>query len=94
MASFSTVHDFSTLRVTGCWLVFYFQYGGSRGEFRDEAERLTRYKLLIEMKEREFEFSAFGYAFRKSSIESGATFDETILRIEDADKYSSVSESE
>lgn len=80
--------------VTGCWVVFYFQYGGSRGEFRDEAERLTRYKLLVEMKARDFKFSVFGYAFRKSSIETGATFDETILRVEDADKYSSVSESE
>jgi hypothetical protein len=40
--------------VTGCWLIFYFQYGGSRGEFKDEAERLTRYKLLVEMKERDF----------------------------------------
>jgi hypothetical protein len=80
--------------VTGCWLVFYFQYGGSRDDFRDEAERLTRYKLFVEMKERDFEFSVFGYGFRKSLIETGATFDEIILRIEDADQYSSVPESE
>jgi len=81
-------------KVTGCWVVFYFKYGGSRGEFRDEAERLTRYKLLVEMKERDFKFSVFCYAFRKSSIETGATFDETILRVEDSDKYSSVPENE
>lgn len=46
------------------------------------------------MKERDFEYSVFGYGFRKSFIETGATFDELILRIEDADDYSSVPERE
>lgn len=73
--------------VTGCWLVFFFQYGGSRDSFIDEAEKLTRYKLFVEMTERGFEFSVFGYAFRKSRIEIGVTFDEIVLTIEDANKY-------
>jgi hypothetical protein len=80
--------------VTGCWLVFYFRHGGSSDEFKDEVEILTKYKLLVEMKERDFEYSVFGYGFRKSFIETGATFDELILRIEDADDYSSVPERE
>jgi len=81
-------------QVTGCWLVFYFRHGGSSDEFKDEVEILTKYKLIVEMKERDFEYSVFGYGFRKSFIETGAIFDELILRIEDADHYSSVPERE
>lgn len=74
-------------QVTGCWLVFFFQFSGSRDTFVNEVERLTRYKLFVEMTERDFGFSVFGYGFRKSRFETGVTFDEIVLTIEDANKY-------
>jgi hypothetical protein len=76
-------------QVTGCWLLFFFQYAGESDSFRQETERLTRYKLFVEMKESNFQFSVFGYGFRKSSIETRAIFDEVVLIIEDAKNYDS-----
>jgi hypothetical protein len=80
--------------VTGCWLVFFFQYGGSSESFAKEAKVLSRQKLFVEMKERGFEHSLFGYAFRKSVLETGTTFDEIILTIEDAANYESIPEND
>jgi hypothetical protein len=77
-------------QATGCWLVFFFQYGGDAENFRKRAVRLTRYKLFVELEERNFQYSVFGYAFRKSSIDTGATFDDIILPIEDAESYDSI----
>lgn len=77
-------------QVTGCWLVFFFQFGGDAEAFRKRAVKLTRYKLFVEMEERDFQYSVFGYGFRKSSIDTGATFDDIVLTIEDAESYDSV----
>ena len=77
-------------QMTGCWLVFFFQYGDSRESFKDEAQRLARYKLFVEMKQCGFEFSVFCYAFRKSTLETGTIFDDVVLAVEDAYKYKSV----
>lgn len=75
-------------QATECWLVFFFQFGGTSAGFRLQTEQLTRYKLCVELQNRQFKYSVFGYGFRKSSIETGNTFDEIKLWIEDADKYS------
>ena len=79
-------------QATGCWLVFFFQYGGDSNGFREETKRLTRYKLFVEMKERGFEFSVFGYGLRKSSDEANKIFDDVTLTIEDANTFDSVPE--
>jgi len=81
-------------QATGCWLVFFFQYGGDSESFRKHAHALTRYKLTVEMRRHGFHYSVFGYAFRKSAIHTESTFDEILLSIEDASSYDSISESE
>jgi hypothetical protein len=81
-------------QATGCWLVFFFQYGGDRESFRKHARALTRYKLIVEMRRHDFDYSVFGYAFRKSALHSESTFEEIVLSIEDASNYDLVSESE
>lgn len=43
-------------------------------------------KLLVEIAGRDFEYSVFGYGFRKSTIETGTSFDDVWLTIADADK--------
>ncbi len=79
---------------TGCWLVFYFRYGGNRNELEKELEILIRYKLVVEMKENGFEHSVFGYAFRKAQIDTINSFDDIVLLIEDAESHSIISEDE
>ena len=73
-------------QATGCWLVFYFRFGIDSSAFQRESEQLTRYKLLIEMADRDFKYSVFSYCFRKSKIETGSSFDDIYLGIADADK--------
>lgn len=73
-------------QATACWLVFYFRFGISLEEFQKEADLLTRRKLLVEITERDFKYSVFSYCFRKSDIETGASFDNIYLGIADADK--------
>lgn len=73
-------------QATGCWLLFYFRYGGTPDEFRDELDVLAMQKLLVEIAGRDFEYSVFGYGFRKSTIETGTSFDDVWLTIADADK--------
>jgi hypothetical protein len=75
---------------TGCWSLFYFQYGGDSKSFREEAERLAKMKTQVERVQRNFQYSVFCFAFRKSSIDTGNTFDECVLRIEDAENHASV----
>lgn len=72
---------------TDCWSVFYFRYGGDSETFIEEAERLARMKLQVELVQRNFQYSVFCFAFRKSSIITDNTFDECVLRIEDAKNY-------
>ncbi len=79
---------------TGCWLVFLFEFGSSRDEFRERANELTRQKLFFEMTERDFQFSVFGFAIRKSFVDTGRDFDDVILTIEDAENYPSIPEEE
>ena len=81
-------------QATGCWSVFFFQYGGDRESFREHAFALTRYKRIVEMEQHGFEYTVFGYAFRKSPIHTGSTFDEIVLSVEDASGYGPVTESE
>ena len=77
-------------QATGCWSMFYFQYGGGRESFRQRTQTLTRHKLFVEMRQHNFGYSVFGYGFRKSAIETGATFDGVALAVEDANAYDSV----
>jgi hypothetical protein len=76
---------------TECWSLFYFQYGGDSKSFVEEAERLAKMKMQVERIQQNFQYSVFCFAFRKSSIDTGNTFDECVLRIEDADNHSTVS---
>jgi len=71
-------------QATGCWSVFYFRYGGTVEEFRDELETLTRQKLIVEINARNFEYSVFGYGFRKSPMVTGTSMDDVWLTIADA----------
>lgn len=77
--------------LTDCWSLFYFQYGGDSKSFREEAERLAKMKMQVERVQQNFPYSVFCFAFRKSSIITGNTFDECVLRIEDADNHPTVS---
>lgn len=72
---------------TECWSLFYFRYGGDSKSFIEEAERLTRMKVQVERVQCNFHYSVFCFAFRKSRIVTGNTFDECVLRIEDAERY-------
>ena len=80
--------------ITGCWLVFFFQYGGDISSFIEKTERLTKYKLFLEIEDRGFEFSVFGYGFWKSPIVTGTIFDRVVLTLEDACEYNSIPEDE
>lgn len=73
---------------TKCWLVFYFQYGGTNEEFHSQTIRMTQYKLCIEKIERGFNYSVLGYGFRKSTIKTPYSYDAAKLWIEDANSYS------
>ena len=79
---------------TGCWSVFYFHHGDDSAAFRRRAYELTRHKLFVEKARRGFEYSVFGYAFRKSPIVTQSTFDEVVLSIEDADDYGTIAEAD
>ncbi len=70
--------------MTDCWLVFYFQFGGSREYLFDKIHKLTKLKLIYEITERDFSNSVIGYGFRKSQIITENTVDDTVLAIEDA----------
>lgn len=77
-------------QVTECWSLFYFQYGENPGKLKDNLVNLSQLKLFKEMKESSFNYSIFGYGFRKSSIDTGNTIDEINLWIEDAESYGEV----
>ncbi|MHA1381120.1 MAG: hypothetical protein ACTSRG_22360 [Candidatus Helarchaeota archaeon] len=79
--------------ITGCWLVFYFQYGGSREDLIQKIEELTKLKLVFEMTYNDFNNSVIGYGFRKSNIITEYIFDDVVLLIEDASDYSKFTES-
>jgi hypothetical protein len=79
---------------TECWSLFYFQYGGDHESFKEKAKQLSKMKLQVERIETDFKYSVFCYAFRKSSLITGNTFDDCVLWIEDAENYPSVSQEE
>ena len=81
-------------QATGCWMVFFFQYGGDFESFHGRAKMLTVRKLFVELRQSDFKYSVFGYGFRKSNIDTDSTFDDVVLTLEDADDHNSVSDEE
>lgn len=73
-------------QATGCWIVFFFRYGISIEQFHKEADQITRFKLLVEIADKNYEYSVFSFCFRKSEIETGASFDNIYLGLMDACK--------
>jgi len=74
-------------QTTECWLLFYFQYGGNDDSFNQSVQYYTKLKLFYEMNHNNYHYSVFGYGFRKSNVETGNTFDQVFLCIEDATNY-------
>jgi hypothetical protein len=77
-------------QTTGCWSIFYFQYGENVGKLEDNLIEMAKLKLFKEMKESSFSYSVFGYGFKKSTIRTDNTFDEIVVCIEDACNYDTV----
>lgn len=77
-------------QATGCWSVFYFQYGDEQGKLEENLVEMAKLKLFKEMKEESFSYSVFGYGFKKSIANTRNTFDELAVCIEDACNYSSI----
>lgn len=71
-------------QTTGCWSIFYFQYGEEAGKLEDNLIEMAQLKIFKEMKENSFKYSVFGYGFKKSIIHTGNSFDEIVVCIEDA----------
>jgi hypothetical protein len=78
-------------QTTECWLLFYFQYGGDSDSFMNSVQYYTKLKLVYEMNWKNYNYSVFGYGFRKSNIETGNTFDQVFLCIEDAFEHKELS---
>jgi hypothetical protein len=78
-------------QATECWILFFFCYGSTFDEFRQQAIELSRMKIHVERIQSNFPHSVFCYAFRKSSNETSNTFDECLLVVEDAKNYPNVS---
>lgn len=72
---------------TGCWLLFYFYLGGDANRFIKNVTEYCRLKLFYEMHKNNFQYSVFGYGFRKSIIHTANTFDQIFLCIEDSFNY-------
>ena len=53
---------------SGCWLIFFFNYGDSLEDFKNELQRLIRLKTIYEVENNDFEFTTFGYGYRKSAL--------------------------
>jgi hypothetical protein len=81
-------------QATGCWSVFYFHFGADQELFKEKAKQLAKWKIQVERIESNFKYSVFCYAFRRSSIITGNTFDTCVLWIEDAENYPFVSQEE
>ena len=77
-------------QATQCWILFYFCYGSTSDKFRQQAVELSKMKIHVERIQANFPHSVFCYAFRKSSIETGNTFDECLLVVDDAKNYPNV----
>ena len=78
-------------QTTGCWAVFYFQYGSEVGNLKARLAKMTRLKLFKEIKENSFQYSVFGYGFFKSLTSSKDDyFNEIDLCVEDACDYTNI----
>jgi len=76
-------------QTTGCWLLFYFHYGGTTETFMNELDNLCKLKTIYEVEYNRFNFSVFGYGFRKSELSLNTEFDEVYLNVEDAKNHKS-----
>lgn len=81
-------------QTTGCWLLFYFKHGGNLEELITELDELMKLKTIFEIHSNNFEYSIFGYGFRKSEITLNNTFDDLYIGIDDANKYSDINSSD
>lgn len=72
---------------TECWVLFYFLYTDDIEDFRNSFKEYCQLKLFFEMHDKGFQYSIFGYGFRKSTNEEENAFSEMNLLIEDACKY-------
>lgn len=72
-------------QATSCWLVFSFFFGASLEEVLERLHQLARRKAIVEVELNKFQYSVFGYAFRKSRIDTGVSFDDLAIDIVDAD---------
>jgi hypothetical protein len=79
---------------TRCWSVFFFYFGNDSGYFEEKGKLLAKSKVQFERFTKNFEYSVFLYAFRKSSISTNNSFDEAFLWIEDAADHPEVAEEE
>lgn len=73
---------------TGCWDVFYFNYGIDVEFFRAEAQRMVNRKMWVERGLSDFEYSVFGYAMRYSAF----GLREVLLTVTDAHKWPSITD--
>lgn len=76
---------------TACWILFYFCSGAISERFRQRTMDLAKMKIQVERVQKKFPHSVFCYAFRKSFIDTGNTFDECLLVVEDAKNHPTVS---
>ncbi len=68
---------------TACWILFFFNYGGTTASFRTDFDRLLRLKTIYEAENNGFTFSTFGYGFRKSALETpNSLFDDFAMNIQ------------
>lgn len=82
-------------KYTACWILFFFNYGGTTTTFRTEFERLLRLKTIYEASNKGFTFSTFGYGFRKSALETpNSLFDDFAMTIQDVDDLGPVTREE
>ncbi len=80
-------------KLTGCWTLFYFNYGDDRRYFEERAKFLSRMKMIVERVKNNFRYSVFCFAFRKSSlIVTDNVFDYCFLWQEDAEDFISISQ--
>ena len=71
-------------KITQCWQLFYFQYGGSYENFKKKVIELTRLKLIYRMKTDGFKYAVFAYAFRKTEKVTGNESDSYFFFVDDA----------
>ena len=80
-------------QLTGCWTLFYFNFGDDQRYFEERAKFLSTMKIIVERVKTNFKYSVFCFAFRKSSsIITVDVFDYCFLWQEDAENYTQISQ--